>query len=53
MEKSSTDIKRQRKTVPTECRICGASAQYSHFGVITCQSCKIFFRRNGNNEQVI
>jgi hypothetical protein len=22
MEKSSTDIKQQRKTVPTECRIC-------------------------------
>ncbi|CAF4269992.1 unnamed protein product, partial [Adineta steineri] len=34
-----------------ECRICGAPAQYVNFGVITCNSCKMFFRRNANMEQ--
>jgi hypothetical protein len=33
-----------------ECRICGAPAEYSYFGVISCDSCKIFFRRNAHVE---
>jgi len=40
------------KILPHECRICGAPAEYLHFGVISCLSCKIFFRRNGKAEQV-
>ncbi len=49
---SSKNSKRQSKTVPTECKICGAPAIYSYFGVISCQSCKIFFRRNAKRGQV-
>ncbi|CAF3737918.1 unnamed protein product [Rotaria sordida] len=33
---------------PQECRICGVPAVYSHFGVISCQPCKMFFKRNAN-----
>jgi len=28
------------------CRICGTKATGYHFGVITCEACKIFFRRS-------
>ncbi|CAF1356726.1 unnamed protein product [Adineta steineri] len=35
----------------SECRICGAPAQYVNFGVISCSSCKMFFKRNANIEQ--
>ncbi|CAF1391144.1 unnamed protein product [Adineta steineri] len=35
----------------SECRICGAPAQYLNFGVISCSSCKMFFKRNANIEQ--
>ncbi|CAF1305677.1 unnamed protein product [Adineta steineri] len=37
----------------SECRICGAPAQYLNFGVISCSSCKMFFKRNANIEQEI
>ncbi len=48
-----TSIKTKKsKQCPHECRICGAPAEYSHFGVISCLSCKIFFRRNGYIKQV-
>ncbi len=40
------DIKRQTKPVLRECTVCGAPAIYSYFGVIACQPCKVFFRRN-------
>ena len=29
-----------------ECRVCGASARGFNFDQITCESCKVFFRRN-------
>ncbi|CAF1039727.1 unnamed protein product [Adineta steineri] len=32
----------------SECRICGAPAQYVNFGAISCHSCKMFFKRNAN-----
>ncbi|CAF1376801.1 unnamed protein product [Adineta steineri] len=35
----------------SECRICGAPAQYVNFGAISCNSCKMFFKRNANLEQ--
>ncbi|UJR23912.1 hypothetical protein I4U23_026884 [Adineta vaga] len=37
---SSNIIQRQRRTYPSQCRICGASAQYSYYGAIVCHSCK-------------
>ncbi|CAF1410807.1 unnamed protein product [Rotaria sordida] len=53
MEKSSFNIsadrKRQKTTSPTECKICGASAIYSYFGVISCSPCKLFFGRNAKH----
>ncbi|CAF1325805.1 unnamed protein product [Rotaria sordida] len=53
MEKSSfnvsADRKRQKTTSPTECKICGASAIYSYFGVISCSPCKLFFGRNAKH----
>ncbi|CAF5038571.1 unnamed protein product, partial [Rotaria sp. Silwood1] len=33
-------------TYSHECKICGASARYFYFGVLSCDSCKMFFRRN-------
>ncbi|CAF1453109.1 unnamed protein product [Adineta steineri] len=35
----------------SECRICGAPAQYVNFGVISCNPCKMFFKRNATIEQ--
>lgn len=54
---NALDLPRSIKTPKSklllhQCRICGAPASYSHFGVISCLSCKIFFRRNGNVKQV-
>ncbi|CAF1481537.1 unnamed protein product [Adineta steineri] len=37
----------------SECRICGAPAQYVNFGAISCHSCKMFFKRNANFGQEI
>lgn len=34
------------------CKVCGASARYSYFGAIVCESCKMFFKRNAEFEQV-
>jgi len=48
----STTVKQKSKKLPTECKICGAPALYSYFGVIACGSCKIFFRRNAQMKQV-
>ncbi|CAF1087840.1 unnamed protein product [Rotaria sordida] len=36
------------KILAQECRICGAPAEYEHFGVISCNPCKMFFKRNVN-----
>jgi hypothetical protein len=30
------------KILEQQCRICGALAKYSHFGVISCSSCNVF-----------
>ncbi len=49
---TSTASGRRLKSIPTECKICGAPALYKYFGVISCQSCKVFFRRNANRELV-
>ncbi|EYC36243.1 hypothetical protein Y032_0918g3036 [Ancylostoma ceylanicum] len=35
------------------CRVCGDKAFSYNFNVITCESCKAFFRRNANKEREI
>ncbi|KAL3110064.1 hypothetical protein niasHT_015667 [Heterodera trifolii] len=35
------------------CRVCGDKAYSYNFNVITCESCKAFFRRNANKEKEI
>jgi hypothetical protein len=52
LSNNSMDIKRQTKPVPTNCTICGGPALYSYFGVIACQPCKAFFRRNAKQGRV-
>ncbi|CAF1183617.1 unnamed protein product [Adineta steineri] len=47
------NIPSTKKQNLSECRICGAPAQYVNFGVISCSSCKMFFKRNANIEQEI
>ncbi len=40
---SSLSIKNPKsKILQHECRICGSPAEYSHFGVVSCLSCRIF-----------
>ncbi|CAF1179958.1 unnamed protein product [Rotaria sordida] len=43
---------REEKVLSNQCRICGASAEYSHYGVISCYACQIFFRRHANSSKV-
>ncbi len=52
MKQSPSIIKRKSRTVSSECKICGAPASYTFFGVISCHSCKMFFKRNAECEQV-
>lgn len=52
LDSSISNKNRRSKNLPNECRICTAPADYSYFGVVSCQSCKIFFRRNANAGQV-
>ena len=48
----TTDQMQQTTTIRSECKVCGASARYSYYGAIVCQSCKVFFRRNAQSRQV-
>lgn len=42
----------KQRTATKICRVCGDKAYSYNFNVITCESCKAFFRRNANKEKV-
>lgn len=42
----------EKRTATKICRVCGDKAYSYNFNVITCESCKAFFRRNANKEKV-
>uniref|UniRef100_A0AC34Q152 Nuclear receptor domain-containing protein n=1 Tax=Panagrolaimus sp. JU765 TaxID=591449 RepID=A0AC34Q152_9BILA len=42
-----------RRTATKICRVCGDKAYSYNFNVISCESCKAFFRRNANKEKEI
>ena len=49
----STVRKKHRIEGEKVCKVCGDKAATHHFDVMTCESCKTFFRRNANKPQVI
>ncbi|UJR20450.1 hypothetical protein I4U23_023579 [Adineta vaga] len=44
-------VKHPLVSLPNKCKICGRGAQYIYFGVISCNSCKMFFKRNAERGQ--
>jgi ribosomal protein L37AE/L43A len=42
----SLTVVKKSKTVSHQCKICGDLAKHANYGVMTCDSCKIFFKRN-------
>ncbi|CAG2164741.1 unnamed protein product [Oppiella nova] len=42
-----------KQNVNKICEICSDKGIGRHFGAITCESCKIFFKRNANKDQVV
>ncbi len=48
----TTTTMRQARVTPSKCKVCGDSAEYSYYGAVVCQSCKIFFKRNAPSGQV-
>ncbi|PIC14488.1 hypothetical protein B9Z55_026783 [Caenorhabditis nigoni] len=46
-----TDKTKSKRTANKVCRVCGDKAISCNFNVITCESCKAFFRRNAIKEK--
>lgn len=46
MKMKSFSTERKRKSQLSECQICGSPAFHSYYGVISCQACKVFFKRH-------
>ena len=42
----------QGNGIGNRCSVCGAPAVYINFGIISCSSCKMFFKRNAESGQV-
>jgi ribosomal protein L37E len=45
--------KSEKRTATKICRVCGDKAYSYNFSVVTCESCKAFFRRNANKDKDI
>lgn len=43
---------RRKRKEQMECQICGSPALYAYFGTISCEACKIFFKRYAHLGQV-
>uniref|UniRef100_A0A7E4VB94 Nuclear receptor domain-containing protein n=1 Tax=Panagrellus redivivus TaxID=6233 RepID=A0A7E4VB94_PANRE len=52
-ESTPKDTPTEKRTATKICRVCGDKAYSYNFNVITCESCKAFFRRNANKEKEI
>lgn len=48
-----TDASKHQSIFPLTCKICGDVARGLNFNVITCMSCKVFFRRNAYRQESI
>ncbi|CAF2637965.1 unnamed protein product [Rotaria sp. Silwood2] len=40
------------KIISSQCKICGVPTTHFYFGVKSCESCKIFFKRNAENRRM-
>ncbi len=50
-----TNNDNQIALIPTsklKCKVCRSPATRPHFGVMSCESCRVFFRRNAHKELV-
>jgi len=48
----STSMLQKSLIASQQCKVCGATALYTNFGIISCSSCKMFFKRNAEQKQV-
>jgi ribosomal protein L37AE/L43A len=48
---SSSNVETTKES-SNECKICGAQAEHSNYGLRTCSPCKMFFKRNAITGQV-
>jgi len=51
-EQDRTQLKVKKKTSNICCVICGGNGIGNNYNVFSCGSCKIFFRRNSNQDLV-
>jgi len=49
---SKKNLSKHTSNTPLVCRVCGDVARGLNFDVITCMSCKAFFRRNALRSSV-
>jgi len=51
-ESPSKIVKMSNKSSDSICAVCGGNALGFNYDVLTCGSCKVFFRRNANQNLV-